>query len=74
MEGITIVNYERKTGLETQFLYFYLIVLFKFSIYRIYNNEGMSFVFVTGNILSGCLGRTLRTPLPLAFYTFTRRL
>lgn len=74
MGGITIVNYERKTGLGTLFLYFYLIILFTFSIYRIYNNEGMSFVFVRGNMLSGCLGRTLRIPLPLAFYTFTRRL
>lgn len=29
----------------------------------------MSFVFVIGNILSGCLGRILHIPLPLAFYT-----
>ena len=71
--GITIVNYERKIRLDIQLFYFYLTVLFKFSIYSRQSN-GMSFVFVMGNMLSGFLGKRLCTPLSLILYSFIRRL
>lgn len=69
--GITIVNYERKIRLI--FNFYILSVIFKFSIYSRQNN-GMSFVFVMGNMLSGFLEKRLCTPLSITFYTFIRKL
>lgn len=62
-----VINYEEKIGLETQSVNFYLMVLFIFSIYRVQNNKGTAFVFVTRTCCVDTGNHAFLSPL--LFYT-----